>query len=47
MYYIWKEWKENIRGKGLWFALSVVVLVSIGMLFQSSAPYILTKAFIF
>ncbi len=36
MYYIWKEWKENIRGKGLWIACSVIVIVSISMLFQAS-----------
>ena len=36
MYYIWKEWKENLRGKGLWLACSVVVIVSISMLFQAS-----------
>lgn len=37
MVYIWKEWKENIRGKGLWLALSIIVLLSITMMFQSSA----------
>jgi ABC-type transport system involved in multi-copper enzyme maturation permease subunit len=36
MYYIWKEWKENIRGKGLWLFSSLIIIVSISMLFQSS-----------
>lgn len=36
MVYIWKEWKENIRGKGLWLALSIIVLLSVMMMFQSS-----------
>lgn len=36
MFYIWKEWKENLRGKGLWLACSVVIIVSISMLFQTS-----------
>ncbi|MDP4084181.1 MAG: ABC transporter permease subunit [Bacillota bacterium] len=37
MHYIWKEWKENIRGKGLWLSLSIIVLVSISVLIRSSA----------
>jgi ABC-2 type transport system permease protein len=37
MHYIWKEWKENIRGKGLWLALSIIVLLSISILFRSTA----------
>ena len=36
MYYIWKEWKENIRSKGLWLALASVILVSILMLISSA-----------
>jgi ABC-type transport system involved in multi-copper enzyme maturation permease subunit len=36
MVYIWKEWKENIRGKGLWLALSIIAVLSISMMFQSS-----------
>jgi ABC-type transport system involved in multi-copper enzyme maturation permease subunit len=36
MVYIWKEWKENIRGKGLWLALCIIVVLSIAMMFQSS-----------
>lgn len=36
MYYIWKEWKENIRGKGLWLACSIIVVLSISMMFKSS-----------
>nr|WP_263324090.1 ABC transporter permease [Neobacillus sp. Marseille-Q6967] len=37
MHYIWKEWKENIRGKGIWLALSIIVLISISILFRSIA----------
>jgi ABC-type transport system involved in multi-copper enzyme maturation permease subunit len=37
MHYIWKEWKENIRGKGLWLALSIIVLISISILFRSAS----------
>jgi ABC-type transport system involved in multi-copper enzyme maturation permease subunit len=37
MHYIWKEWKENIRGKGLWLSLSIIVLISISILFRSTA----------
>ncbi|WP_286230200.1 ABC transporter permease [Neobacillus mesonae] len=37
MHYIWKEWKENIRGKGLWLALSIIVLISISIMFRSTA----------
>lgn len=37
MQYIWKEWKENIRGKGLWLSLSIIVLISVSILFRSSA----------
>lgn len=37
MYFIWKEWKENIRGKGLWLANSTVILVSVLLLVKSSA----------
>jgi ABC-2 type transport system permease protein len=36
MHYIWKEWKENIRGKGFWLAFAIVVLVSCGLLFNAS-----------
>lgn len=36
MHYIWKEWKENIRGKGLWLALSIIVVISVSILFRSS-----------
>ncbi|MDN3017744.1 ABC transporter permease subunit [Paenibacillus sp. BSR1-1] len=36
MHYIWKEWKENIRGKGLWLSLSIIVLLSISILFRST-----------
>jgi ABC-type transport system involved in multi-copper enzyme maturation permease subunit len=37
MYFIWKEWKENIRGKGLWLAIATVMLVSVLLLVRSSA----------
>ncbi|MDF1507254.1 ABC transporter permease subunit [Robertmurraya sp. DFI.2.37] len=37
MHYIWKEWKENIKGKGLWLAFALIILVSISLLFRSSA----------
>lgn len=36
MHYIWKEWKENIRGKGLWLSLSIIILISISILFRSN-----------
>jgi ABC-type transport system involved in multi-copper enzyme maturation permease subunit len=35
MEYIWKEWKENLRGKGLWLSLSIIVLISISILLGS------------
>lgn len=37
MHYIWKEWKENIRGKGLWLSLSIIGLISVSILFRSTA----------
>lgn len=37
MHYIWKEWKENIRGKGLWLAIGTIMLVSVLLLVRSSA----------
>lgn len=36
MHYIWKEWKENIRGKGLWLSLGIIVVISVSILFRSS-----------
>ncbi|WP_026581923.1 ABC transporter permease [Bacillus sp. J33] len=36
MHYVWKEWKENIRGKGLWLSFSIVILVSAMILYKSS-----------
>jgi ABC-type transport system involved in multi-copper enzyme maturation permease subunit len=36
MHYIWKEWKENLRGKGLWLSLSIIVLLSVSILFRST-----------
>jgi len=37
VHYIWKEWKENIKGKGLWLSFIIIVLVSIGLLVKSSS----------
>ncbi|ALC92353.1 hypothetical protein AM500_23200 [Bacillus sp. FJAT-18017] len=39
MHYIWKEWKETIRGKGLWLSMAAIIAVSAGMLFTSSLPF--------
>ncbi|HEY2421787.1 MAG TPA: ABC transporter permease subunit, partial [Neobacillus sp.] len=36
MHYIWKEWKENIRGKGLWLAFCIIVLISVSILLRST-----------
>lgn len=44
MHYIWKEWKENLRGKGLWLSFSIIVLISISILFRSS-PLSFDKGF--
>lgn len=35
MNYIWKDWKELSRGKGIWLSLSILILVSIFILLQS------------
>ncbi|MGD8190506.1 ABC transporter permease [Brevibacillus ginsengisoli] len=35
MIYIWKEWKEQSRGKGLWLAMCMVILISFFILQQS------------
>lgn len=35
MTYIWKEWKELSRGKGLWLALSMAMIISVFILWQS------------
>ncbi|MBM4761616.1 ABC transporter permease subunit [Bacillus sp. B15-48] len=32
MNYIWKEWKESIRSKGLWLSLGIIIIVSLFML---------------
>ncbi|MBS8265477.1 copper ABC transporter permease [Mesobacillus boroniphilus] len=37
MYFIWKEWKENIRGKGLWLAIGTVIFVSVLLLVRSAS----------
>ncbi|WP_077215137.1 ABC transporter permease [Bacillus dakarensis] len=37
MHYIWKEWKENLKGKGLWLSFSIIVIVSIALLFRTTA----------
>ncbi|MFE8701937.1 ABC transporter permease [Cytobacillus sp. FJAT-54145] len=36
MYYIWKEWKENLKSKGLWLSFSIIIIISIGILLKSS-----------
>lgn len=36
MHYIWKEWKENVRGKGLWLSFGIVILVSAIILYKST-----------
>jgi ABC-type transport system involved in multi-copper enzyme maturation permease subunit len=36
MNYIWKEWKESIRSKGLWLSLGIIIIVSLLMLSRSS-----------
>ncbi|MCM3586800.1 ABC transporter permease [Mesobacillus maritimus] len=36
MNYIWKEWKESIRSKGLWLSLAIMIIVSLLMLSRSS-----------
>lgn len=33
--YIWKEWNELSRGKGIWLAVSIVMIISIFILWQS------------
>lgn len=35
MNYIWKEWLEQSRGKGLWLGLAMVVLTSIFLLMEA------------
>ncbi len=35
--YIWKEWKELSRGKGLWLALSMAMIISVLILWQSKS----------
>jgi ABC-2 type transport system permease protein len=35
--YIWKEWKELSRGKGLWLALSMAMIISVFILWQSQS----------
>ncbi|MEH6956716.1 ABC transporter permease [Neobacillus drentensis] len=37
MTYIWKEWKELSRGKGLWLALSMAMIISVFILWQSKS----------
>ncbi len=36
MHYISKEWKENVKGKGLWLSFGIIVLVSLFLLFRTS-----------
>lgn len=35
MHYIWKEWKENVKGKGIWISFGIIVLVSLFLLLKS------------
>lgn len=35
MNYIWKEWKEQSRGKGIWLALLMVALLSLFILLEA------------
>ncbi|WP_458412087.1 copper ABC transporter permease [Schinkia sp. CFF1] len=35
MNYIWKEWKEQSRGKGIWLALAMVILLSVFILLEA------------
>lgn len=35
MNYIWKEWKEQSRGKGIWLALAMVILLSFFILLEA------------
>jgi len=35
MNYIWKEWKEESRSKGIWLALSMVILLSFFILLEA------------
>lgn len=37
MNYIWKDWKELSRGKGIWLSLSILILFSIFILLQSKS----------
>ncbi|WP_243291381.1 ABC transporter permease subunit [Bacillus sp. FJAT-47783] len=37
MHYVWKEWKENVKGTGLWLSFGIIILVSIIILLKSSA----------
>ncbi|MFT9846791.1 ABC transporter permease [Aneurinibacillus sp. REN35] len=35
MNYVWKEWKEQSRSKGIWLAVSMIILISFFLLLQS------------
>lgn len=35
MMYLWKEWNEQIRGKGLWLAIIMVVFVSLIIMMET------------
>lgn len=37
MHYVWKEWKESIRGKGLWLSFAIIILVSLSLMFRTSS----------
>lgn len=36
MHYVWKEWKENRKGKGLWLSFAFIVLVSLTLMFRTA-----------
>ncbi|NDI33901.1 ABC transporter permease subunit [Chengkuizengella sediminis] len=40
MTYIWKEWKEQYRGKGLWLSLCMIIIVSIVIFLQTKGQAI-------
>jgi ABC-type transport system involved in multi-copper enzyme maturation permease subunit len=39
MHFIWKEWLENIRSKGFWLSMAIILVVTILLLTRSSFSY--------
>lgn len=35
MIYLWKDWKEQSRGKGIWLSLGILILISVFILLQA------------